>query len=414
MDAGSDSGSGGAGGVTDAGCGSTTVGAATIQWSHTFGTAVNDRAADVTTGASDEVFVVGYTSGVLGAVDAPGDGAFLQKLDAAGNVAWTHQFGSAGNDSASSVRLDSDANILVGGITSGDLQGSNQGKFDGFVRKLKNGTSGPEEQWTYQFGTAEDEYVHAIAADSAGNVLITGRTLGDLSGNSAGASDVYVRKLDKLGVESWTVQFGTSGAEQGMAIATDQTGAVYVAGYTEGALGGANAGSWDGFLRKLSATDGSEIWTRQFGGAGVDAAWSLAVDPSGNAYVGGWVSDQQGCQHFGGQDGFVAAYDSDGKLRWTHQFGRSFGDQVLSIALAGQGVVVGGTGDLDGMLSGNTDAFVRELDGSGTPVWSLEVLATSADEYTNGVWADPKGNVYAVGHDQTIGNNEAFIAKLAP
>src|SRR5690606_9097912 len=105
----------------------------------------------------------------------------------------------------------------------------------------------------------------------------------------------------------------------------------------------------------LSATDGSEIWTRQFGGAGVDAAWALTVDLAGNAYVGGWVSDQQGCQHFGGQDAFVAAYDSDGNLRWTHQFGRSFGDQVLSIAQDGQGVVVGGTGDLSGTMNGNTD-----------------------------------------------------------
>lgn len=413
MDAGTDSGTGGTAAL-DGGCGTTAVPMTATQWSHAFGTAANDRAADVTTNISDDIFVVGYTSGQLGAVDLPGDDAFVQKRDPSGNVAWTHQFGSIGTDSASSVRMDFESEILVGGITSGDLEGTNQGKFDGFVRKLSNGTSGPEVLWTRQFGTSEDDYVHAVATDSFSNVVITGRTLGDLSGASAGAADVYVRKLDKFGTEFWTVQFGTSGAEQGMAIGTDLTGAVYVAGYTEGSLGGPNGGSWDGFLRKLSATDGSEIWTRQFGGAGVDAAWALTVDLAGNAYVGGWVSDQQGCQHFGGQDAFVAAYDSDGNLRWTHQFGRSFGDQVLSIAQDGQGVVVGGTGDLSGTMNGDTDAFVRKLDASGTPVWSVEVYASASDEYTNGVWSDLQGNVYAVGHDQTNGDNQAFIAKLSP
>ncbi len=386
-----------------------------MQWSHTFGTSTNDRAADVTTNISDEVFVAGYTAGQLGNVSLAYDDAYVRKLDPAGSVLWTYQFGTNGADYANSVRMDFDSNVLVGGITSGDLEGANHGNFDGFVRKLKDGTSAPEVLWTHQFGTDKDEYVHAIATDTFSDVVMTGRTLGDLSATSAGSSDVFVRKLSASGSLFWSVQFGTAGAEQGLGVGTDLTGNVYVAGYTEGDLGGTNAGGWDGFLRKLDPVDGHEIWTRQFGGAGTDAVWALYVDLAGTSYVGGWVSDQQGCQHFGGQDAFVAAYDTDGKLLWTHQFGTSFSDQVLSIAASESGgVVVGGTRDPVGPPNSRFDAFVRKLDGSGKPLWTLDVYSSASDEYTNGVWADLKGNVYAAGHDQTLNDNEAFIAKLSP
>ncbi|MEZ4370708.1 MAG: hypothetical protein R3B07_07775 [Polyangiaceae bacterium] len=66
------------------------------------------------------------------------------------------------------------------------------------------------------------------------------------------------------------------------------------------------------------------------------------------------------------------------------------------------------------MSACNLEAFARLLDATGKPLWSVDTYATASEEYTNGVWLDLQGNLYAVGHDQTIGNNEAFVTKLAP
>src|SRR5437867_4288428 len=83
----------------------------------------------------------------------------------------------------------------------------------------------------------------------------------------------------------WLREFGTAGSEVGYAVAVDASD-VYVAGPTDGALPGqTNAGGNDAFLRKYDA-DGTEVWTRQFGSLDYDDAESVAADVSGIYVVG--------------------------------------------------------------------------------------------------------------------------------
>ena len=82
--------------------------------------------------------------------------AFVRKLDFAGNVLWTRQFGTALEDRATGVGLSPDGTALfVGGMTAGALPGQvNFGGFDGFVRRYDlDGNL----IWTRQYGTPGDE-----------------------------------------------------------------------------------------------------------------------------------------------------------------------------------------------------------------------------------------------------------------
>src|SRR5262249_45987744 len=68
---------------------------------------------------------------------------------------------------------------------------------------------------------------------------------------SADQADAFVRKYDASGNELWTRQFGTAGIDVAHAVAADATG-VYVAGVTDGAFTGqTNVGSRDAFVVKL-------------------------------------------------------------------------------------------------------------------------------------------------------------------
>jgi hypothetical protein len=53
------------------------------------------------------------------------------------------------------------------------------------------------------------------------------------------------------GTLRWTLPFGTPGGDLAHGVALDSNGNVYVAGYTEGVLGGASAGSLDAFVMRI-------------------------------------------------------------------------------------------------------------------------------------------------------------------
>jgi hypothetical protein len=153
-----------------------------------------------------------------------------------------------------------DAGLAAGGAM-GALAGPNTGKDGAFVRKLDRdgGTL-----WTRQFGSGGFETVAGVAVDGGGNVLVAGHTNGDLQGSNAGHYDVWVRKLDADGATLWTRQFGTGTSDYGGGVAVDEDGNVLVSGATDGALGASDPGDRDAFVRKLDP-DGATLWTRQFG-----------------------------------------------------------------------------------------------------------------------------------------------------
>jgi len=116
----------------------------------------------------------------------------------------------------------------------------------------------PGVDWTRQFGTGRHDRGWGVAVDATG-VYVTGATVGVLPGQTAvGSYDVFVRKYGTDGTEVWTRQFGTSTDDWGLGVAVD-TGGVYVTGDTWGALPGhTSAGEWDVFVRKYDL-DGTSV-----------------------------------------------------------------------------------------------------------------------------------------------------------
>ena len=137
----------------------------------------------------------------------------------------------------------------------------------------------------------------ATVRDTAGNLYLTGYftgttfTLGSVTLTRIGTQDAFVAKLDASGTVLWAKNFGGSGAyAYGWSIAVDGSGNVYLGGdfatanLTTPAL--TKIGSLDAFAFKLDAT-GAVTWAQNFGGSGASAyGWSIAVDGSGNTSPG--------------------------------------------------------------------------------------------------------------------------------
>jgi len=360
-----------------------------VEWIRQFGSAGSDTTRGVAVDATG-VYVVGETSGTLsGQTNAGGTDAFVRKYSASGNQLWTRQFGSADGDFATGVAVDAAGVFVVGYSTAPPLLSTNEA----FLRKYD--VSG-NLLWTRQVRIPGlNTYAHGVATQPTGVYVV-----GHFSNNAGG----FVRKYDFEGNLVW-VGSGGSGAFGVAADATD----VYVVGLTDQTLPGqTGAGGRDAFVRKYSAS-GNQLWTRQFGSALSDRAWSVSVNATGSFIAGvaqpyvGQTSPVEG-------ESFVRKYDIDGNEQWTRQFeGLGYGGVMAADATGAY--VVGATGGSGG------GAFVRNYDADGNELCIRQF--GSAGDFAAGVAVDAAG-IYVVGGtggtlpgQTNTGGTDAFVVKLA-
>jgi uncharacterized repeat protein (TIGR01451 family) len=112
----------------------------------------------------------------------------------------------------------------------------------------------------------------------------------------AGITDAFVSKVSASGVLTYSTYLGGSGVEIGNAIVVDSNGGAYVAGYTYStdlpvvnALQPVMAGDCDAFLAYLSPAGDLLSYLSYLGGNGADTATALALDQAGAVYVAGWT-----------------------------------------------------------------------------------------------------------------------------
>jgi hypothetical protein len=294
--------------------------------------------------------------------------------------------------------------------------------------------------WAKQFGELNGAQTKSksVAVDGQGNVVLIGSALttvdlgdGDLPGG------VFIGKFTSSGQLLWSQACQTV-----LPISTyEASGAidpisndVLVAGSS---LGPGNATitcgnvslmiSWDPFVSRLAASDGSVVFAKSFGGDdGVGVLDDVAVDGQGSILLTGWGSNLS----FGGtplEGGYVAKLASNGSHVWSKGFGAGYGlalavDAAGGLAISGHGLDTGplnfGGGDLNPL--GKEDLFVARLDGLGNHGWSRR-FGSPGDNYSTGldVAIDSKGNRAVAGRvsgnvvvDETIlaGNSRDFVA----
>ena len=97
----------------------------TRLWATYYGGSGNDNAYGVATDASGNVYMAGQTDGASGIASGGFQNtfggaadAFLVKFDAAGNRLWATYYGGTGSDGGYAVTTDASGNVYLGGYTS--------------------------------------------------------------------------------------------------------------------------------------------------------------------------------------------------------------------------------------------------------------------------------------------------------
>lgn len=341
--------------------------AGNLQWTRQLGTSTEEESRGVSVDGLGNVYISGVTRGSLGGPNAGFPDAFVAKYDAAGNHLWSRQLGTSDVDFGERVSADSLGNVYISGATSGSLGGTNAGSRDAFVSRYD---ADGNLQWTRQLRTSGEDYGFGISTDGLGNVYLSGRTYGSLGGPNAGDSDAFLAKFDVAGNQTWVRQLGTSGYDGSSDIVSDGTGNTYITGTTWGSLGGPAAGGGDAFLAKYDVA-GNQKWVRQLGSSTIDEGYSVSTDGLGNVFISGFTYGSLGGPNTGNRDAFVAKYDVFGELLWTRQIGTSAYDESHGVSTDGHGnIFIGGVtgGNLGGTNASGSAAFLAKYsDAPGPP-----------------------------------------------
>ncbi|MBW1812690.1 MAG: SBBP repeat-containing protein [Deltaproteobacteria bacterium] len=422
----------------------------TLNW-NTFmgGSGSSDSGRAIAVDGSGYVYVAGYSAATWGnpVIDHTGGGgnfdAFAAKLNNSGETVWNTFMGSESDDRGNAIAVDGSGNVYVAGTSSGPWAGpwggqvnAFSGSYAAFATKLNSSGVG---QWNTFMGLTSENFGNAIAVDGTGNVYVAGysyATWGNPVNAFTGLHDAFAAKLTNSGETVWNTFMGSSSVDHGTAIALDDTGNVYVAGYSSTTWGNpvnAHAGmvsNEDAFVAKLS-NNGETEWNTFMGSTSDDFGSGIAVDGSGNVYVAGYSNASWGNpvnDHTGGSgnpDAFVAKLNSSGETEWNTFMGSPSYDYGNGIAVDGSGNIYvagsseSGWGSPMNDYAGNRAAFAAKLNSSGTRQWNT--FMGSSDLDGTSIAVDGKANVYVVGDGGAWGNpvndhagagSDAFVAKL--
>ncbi len=293
----------------------------------------------------------------------------------------------------------------------------------------------PTLGWHTFLGGIGEDGGYAIAVDGNQNVYVAGNsqaTWGSPMRAHSGKGDAFAARLDAGGRLMWNTFLGGNGEDVGYAIAVDESGNVYIAGWSYESWGTpirAHSGNGDAFAAKLDAR-GQLIWNTFLGETGEDSGFAIAVDDGGNVYVAGgsgatWGSPVRA--YSGDWDAFVAKLDPAGRLTWNTFLGGEMYEYAQALTIDGRGqVYVAGCswtawGTPVRAYSGGIDAFAAKLDSGGRLIWNT-FLGGDGHDYGEAVAIDASGNVYVAGGSMMFwgspirgyggGRTDAFAAKL--
>ncbi len=219
----------------------------------------------------------------------------------------------ASSSSIYSIAIDDIGNVYVGGSTIRVLFPTTQGAYcenyigadDIFISKLNNDLSSLLA--STRLGGASSDRAESITLDQTGNVYLTGvtsstdfpTTLGAYDEVSSDGSDAFVSKLNSnLTTLLFSTYLGGSESDIAYSLMLDQSGSVYVTGFTLSTdfpiTSGAyceNKGEYeDVFITKLDGDLSTLSASTFLGESGKEYGHSLGLDQVGNVYVVGNTS----------------------------------------------------------------------------------------------------------------------------
>jgi hypothetical protein len=329
-------------------------------WAKSFGGSLLDYGNSIAVDSSGSVYTTGFFRdtadfdpgvGVTNLTAVGEEDAFVSKLDSSGALLWAKRFGGGVTTQAYSITVDSSGNVY----TTGDFSNTADfnpgvgvtnltavGQTDVFVSKLD---STGALIWAKGFGGTLNETGESISVDNSGNVYTTGYFAGTADFDpgigvtnltAVGYEDAFVSKLDSSGALIWAKGFGLANkSNYGKSIAVDGSGNIYTTGSNQVLIIDPFSFNTNFFVSKLNSS-GALLWEKSYGGSGLDASFSVAVDSSGNVYTTGYFEGTVDFDPGVGTSNFTSAGINDAFVLKLSPSGEDIAAEAARVAAAAE------------------------------------------------------------------------------
>jgi hypothetical protein len=206
-------------------------------------------------------------------------------------------------------------------------------------------------EWARRAGYYAFDYGYGVCADAKGNIYVSGKfemdaIFDDTTVFITNNHDIFTAKYNSAGKIQWVRTAGGTWGDYAHAVTCDDEGNTYVTGEiemtTEFYGSGIKVESWGGndiFIAKYN-THGVLQWVRRAGGSGSDRGYAIVVRGN-DLYVSGsfnntaWFEDDKSVAltSAGGHDIYLAKYDINGNLKWVRRGGGPNEDRCFGLAV---------------------------------------------------------------------------------
>lgn len=348
-----------------------------------------------------------------------GDGVDGMKVDSAGNI---YLFGDTSS---------SDFPVTPGAYQTSLASPPDIGSADAFVTKLS--PDGSQILWSTYLGGSKEEMPQGIAIDSANNVYLTGQTtskdfpvVNAFQPQSHTYSTGFVSKLSSDGSKLiYSTFLGGSSSDNIAAVAVDEKDEAVVVGMTnsldyplmnplQATCPGCQYGN--AVITKFSADGSALVFSTYLGGASPAEAVGVALDASDSIYLTGSTQANfpttPNAFHItctsNTQCPFVSKLDASGQnLMYSGVLNDGRGT-AIAVNSTGNAFVTGYAGNAfpvtpgafqtkPGLPSGDFDAFVTEVDATGSSLVYSTYLGGNGADYGWAIAVDSSNNAYITG-----------------
>lgn len=304
-------------------------------------------------------------------------GSQVIKYDHLGVMQWISRY----DDLASAIAVDDSFNVYVTGMGT---NGYATMKYDSLGTRL----------WIQGF---QGGYATAITLDGLGSVYVTGlATDGSLS-----HVDLATIKYSSTGAEQWVKRFGGMANNRNPGLAIDRIGGLYVSGLSLDSA----TGKFYGHTIRYDGS-GSQQWAAEREGL-YDGSTSLAVDPTGNAYVIGQVNRIT--------DYATVKYSPTGQQQWVASYDgpATSNNQVSKLLVDGAGncYMTGTSWGSRGDGLPYWDYLTVKYNPAGTREWVSRYSGPGPENSAEAIATDKQGNVFVTGASQGSANYDYATVK---
>ena len=226
---------------------------------------------------------------------------------------------------------------------------------------------------------------------TADDKLLMVGTSADLNGDQ----NVMLVKLDQEGNSIWERSFGGAMADQGKDVIELENGDFMVIGTTQSF----GAGVASMYVIRTDA-EGNEVWSRTFGGEGLDGGSELVQIDAFEVMLLGFT----GSFGAGDRDIYMQSVSLNGDSLWSSTYGGAAYEESQAFAITDNGGFV--MSNHSASEEPNHSLMATKLDANGSVIWEHHFGTSTEHEGGEGVLVDYDGDYIFLGRTNSFGNDE--------